>query len=367
MTDSTWFYLLAGLLMLIACMAIVWPLHRARTSQRSHMPLAAVLCAFTLIATAGLYVWLGTPAALQPQNLVAEQPAFDPNKPITQDDIDQAIERVRERLAAEPENVEGWVMLARLYEGTERFDEAVDAYQNARKHDPNNPNIAVDLAKARTEQAPNKVMPDDAIALLDQALLTNPTHQQALWFRGMAHVQRKQPNDAIAVWERLLPLMPEGNAKAAVIKQISHLQQANNPATAPNRAPANQPANKPTNEPAAQGKTVEVIVHIAPELQNKLTGNEALFVFARAAQGPPMPIAAKKLSVGTWPVTITLSDADNAMPTRTLSQFDTVRLGARISSSGNAMPQSSDWEAKMVEVNGQPGEPIKLIIDNVRP
>lgn len=363
MSDTAWFYLLAALLMLAACMSVVIPLHQASKRARSHMPLAALLCVLIISGAAGLYLWQGTPNAIHAATMTAAQPAFDPNKPLTQTDIDQAIERVRERLKAEPENVEGWVMLARLYEGTERFDEAVDAYQNARKHDPNNPNIAVDLAKALTEQAPNKHMPDEAIDLLDGVLTSHPTQQQALWFRGMAHVQRQQPEQAVAVWEQLLPLMPEGNAKAAVAKQIARLQQ---PAFSDVDA-GNQPNQKPATSADSHTKSVNVLVHLSPELQSKLTGQETLFVFARAANGPPMPIAAKKLSVSSWPLGTTLTDADNAMPTRTLSQFEHIRVGARLSISGNAMPESGDWEAKIIDVQGQPNAPIVLTIDTVRP
>jgi cytochrome c-type biogenesis protein CcmH len=90
-------------------------------------------------------------------------------------------------------------------------------------------------------------------------------------------------------------------------------------------------------------------------------------VFARAASGPPMPLAIQRLKAGALPLTVTLDDSMGMMPTMKLSMFPQVIVGARISKSGNALPQSGDLQKLSAPVDVHANAPIELAIDQVVP
>jgi cytochrome c-type biogenesis protein CcmH len=108
-----------------------------------------------------------------------------------------------------------------------------------------------------------------------------------------------------------------------------------------------------------------VKVSIAPELAAKIPQNATLFVIARQAGGPPMPVAVEKLPAGGFPREVVLDDGDSPMPTMKLSQLEAVDVLARISGSGDAMPKSGDLEAKAKP--SKTSGAIELVIDSVRP
>lgn len=94
---------------------------------------------------------------------------------------------------------------------------------------------------------------------------------------------------------------------------------------------------------ATDAPLIKVKVDIAPEISDQLTGKEILFIYAKATQGPPMPLAVVRQPVAGWPVEVMLSDENAMTPAMTLSKFDKVVVQARISATGNAITQSGDW------------------------
>src|SRR5690606_21852067 len=135
------------------------------------------------------------------------------------------------RLQAEPENIEGWLLLARSYRNMERFDDALAALQSAREQAPDNPDVLVEFAEARALASDSRRIDTESEALIDRALQINPQHQRGLWLRGISALQRGEPAEAAAQWERLLALMPADEAaRAAVVSQIN---QARNRAGMP--------------------------------------------------------------------------------------------------------------------------------------
>ena len=128
------------------------------------------------------------------------------------------------------------------------------------------------------------------------------------------------------------------------------------------------------NESSANGTQVagpppKLTVNVAldPKLANRLDPEATLFVFARAASGPPMPLAIQRLKASQLPATVTLDDSTSMMPSMRLSKFTEVVVGARISKSGNAMPRSGDLETLSAPVASSRTEPIALTIDQVVP
>jgi cytochrome c-type biogenesis protein CcmH len=125
------------------------------------------------------------------------------------------------------------------------------------------------------------------------------------------------------------------------------------------------------SNPAAQAVTtaprLTVQVALDPKLKDQLDPNATLFVFARAASGPPMPLAIQRLKAGQLPITVTLDDSMSMMPAMTLSKFPQVVVGARVSKSGNAMAQSGDLQVLSASIDVRRAEPVALSIDQVVP
>ena len=143
------------------------------------------------------------------------------------------------------------------------------------------------------------------------------------------------------------------------LQQISQLQQQSGISPAPVVA-----ADTTTTTSSASGATLTVNVTLAPELAKVAAAEDTVFIFARATQGPRMPLAIVRKQVSDLPVTVTLDDSQAMMPAMQLSKFDQVVVGARISKSGNAMPQNGDMQGSVSPVATATKETIQITINS---
>ena len=206
-------------------------------------------------------------------------------------------------------------------------------------------------------------MPPEARQLLDEAVRIDPNNQKALWLSGMGAFQQGRFADAVTDWTRLDALLPDGNVKDQVREQIERARFAmSNEAHAgvmmqSESAASAQPSSEPSApQTASEGPVLTVAVELAPELAGAVSGNETVFVFARAHNGPPLPLAVQRFPAGELPRTVTLTDADAMAPNMTLSTFDTWDVTARISASGNATASPGDLQGGLESVTVDDGE-----------
>lgn len=289
-------------------------------------------------------------------------------------DMDEAIRGLAAKLAADPNDVEGWTLLSRALKQQQRFADSRDALQKARKIFPDDLDLAVEYAEALALNREDRSLEGEARELLEATLKKDPEHQRALWLLGIADAQRGAYPKAVATWEKLLALLPpDATAGDPIRKQIAEAKRLGGlaepgaptavaAATPPKAAPAAPSAPAAT----AGGATLTVIVDISPELKAKVGPGDTLFVFARAPSGPKMPLAISKTTADKLPYTVTLTDGMGMMPTMTLSSVEQVVVGARISKSGNAFPQSGDLQVltEPMATKGQKG-PLSLVIKDV--
>jgi hypothetical protein len=105
--------------------------------------------------------------------------------------------------------------------------------------------------------------------------------------------------------------------------------------------------------------TVEIISRLAP----RATTGATLFIYAKQPNAPGPPLAVLRMRAEHWPVSFTLNDANAMVPGRNLSNADTVQIEARISRSGEALPQSGDLVGSVTSVNPHGGHAVKISID----
>ena len=330
----TIFVLSAAFLVLVAIAFATAPLWRQSRSLALGLALALPLCVYAL------YRLQGTPAALDPANLRAPQT------------IDEAIAMLQARLEREPDNVEGWILLARSHAAQENYGLAAKAYARAKALAPDDTDLGVEYAEALMRNAGANGAPAEAVTLLESALRANPDNQRALLLFGMQRLQAGKPAEASAAWERLLPML-EPAAANALRAQIDIA-----------RAAAQLP---PLPPPAMAPALLTVRIAIDPALASQARPGDVLFVFARSPEGRGPPFAVKRIALDSLPTEIALGDDDSPMPTAKLSAQKTVQVVARLSRSGNAQAGSGDIEAEPQTVDLADATPITLTLSRPVP
>ena len=369
---NVWFFVIAALMLAAALICVLLPLVRAgRRNGRARMPfIVALLIAFALpLAAIGLYAWIGTPDALR-------APAADANKM----DFAQATAELRAKLQRSPDHPEGWLLLGQAYTAMNRPADARDAYGYALKLKPDDPDIMIAFAEADAQARTDHRIEGDSRKLLERAVALAPDHQRGLWLLGISDYQLGHFDDALAHWKHLLTLLqPGSNIANAVDAQIAMARaraqgktQEQAEAIAQARAaPAaatgvNAEDANAAEADAPSSATLKVQVKLDPKLAGKVSPDDTLFVYARAVSGPPMPLAVARLKASSLPASVTLTDAMAMTPQLKLSSFPRVQVSARISKSGNAMPQAGDLEAQPVQVATDAKQPLVMTIDRVR-
>lgn len=335
----TTFVILSIVLSAAVLLAVLWPLWR----DARGLVLGGV--AALGIATFALYRVVGTPAALSPQ-ATATMPTT----------LDDAVTQLEAELAKQPNEPEGWRLLGKSYAALQRYDDAQKAFERAVQLLPTDADLLVETAQARLFNNAERKLDAQSMALLDKAIAINPDHQRALWFLGLAQRQEGKHAEAAKTWEPLLAKV-DPNTAATLRTQINEA-----------RADAGLPPLADTAPvTAAAPALLTVTVELAPALKDKLAPGDTLFVFARQMGGPPMPVAAKRLPVDTFPVTVPLGDGDSPMPTLKLSQLPQVQLVARIAKGSGPAAQTGDLEAAAVTADVKAGNSYTLTIDRVVP
>jgi cytochrome c-type biogenesis protein CcmH len=366
---SPWFYGIAALMLAAALACAAVPLLRAgRRAGRARMPFVLALAlVFALpVAAIGLYVVFGAPQALQPQATSGGM------------DLAQATAELRAKLQREPNHPEGWVLLAQAYTSMGRLDDARDAFGQALKLKPHDPDIMVAYAEADAQARPDHRIDGQSRALLERAVALQPDHQRGLWLLGISDYQLGRYDDAAAHWRQLAKLLqPDSKLAAAVHAQIAMAQARSQGET---QAEAESLAQTMTSQSAAastaggraensdnasNSAALKVQVRIDPKLASRVSPNDTLFVFARAIEGPPMPLAVARLPAPSLPKTVELTDAMAMTPQLKLSMFPRVQVSARISQSGDALPHAGDPESQPVQTATDAKQPVVLTIDHL--
>jgi cytochrome c-type biogenesis protein CcmH len=346
------------------------------------IPAAAVL----------LYLSVGEPAGLDPQARIAGPAAVDAHADGVAPDMDQAVAGLAERLRNEPDNLEGWLLLGRAYKTMERFEPAREALAHAYRLAPGDPDVMVEYAEAQALAAPARRFDGDSLALLQRAVEAAPQHQRGIWLLGIAAMQAGDPAAAIAHWQALQGMLgDDAEARDSLQQQIDAARAqldgaplAAMPAATPPTAAASATSAAEVVPPAPAASAVAAIDHseaaaatngsgprltlqvaLAPELAARVSASDVLFVYARATEGPRVPLAIQRLPAGRLPLTVVLDDSTSMLPELTLSSLDEVLVGARISRGGLATPQAGDLETAAVAVATRRREPLSLTIDRV--
>jgi cytochrome c-type biogenesis protein CcmH len=327
------------------------------------------------------------PAQSQSQNQAQSPTGGSAGDGTAMPSVEQMVSGLSARLEANPDDGKGWMMLGRSYQVMGDLPKAQQALEKALDLLPNEPDALSAYAEVLGRQNDNQLNGRPA-QFLEAALTANPSHPKSLWLSGIAAMQQADGAGAINHWEAL---KMTGALNAEETKSID-LMIADARGITPGSQPAQAQAPATTSAPsttatvaaqsasaggassgsapasssaAAGGVSITVRVSIDEALAARLRPSDSLFVFARAEQGPPMPLAVQRLSASDLPATVVLDESMAMMPQMTLGTFPRVVIGARVSRSGNATPSAGDLQGMSEGLAPSETGEISLVIKDV--
>ena len=298
------------------------------------------------IFSAGGYLWLGATEELASAMRQTEDEA---NR---RQHLQEAIATIESRLRADPDLGEGWLLLGRTYLAFAEPVKATAALAQAHRLLGDNPDLLIDYARAVAMSHGGR-LDGQAAELIERALKLAPEHPGALWLAAAASIHRGANAEARGYLQRLAQQLPAGSEQERLVRvQLEQLSDTD------------------TEADAATAVRLEVQVTLDKSLTERIGPDTTVFVFARATQGPRMPLAIARIRAQDLPATVVLDDSQAMTPEMKLSNFDEVVVGARASLSGEARAQSGDFEGytpNAISLTERPSAPIAVTIDRIVP
>ena len=339
--------------------------------RRSGIVLAVVL---PLLAVA-LYAVIGTPAAVLPQTAQAQRATAD---------MEQLAAKLAQKLEQNPDNPEGWTMLARAYKSMGRWDDAERAYARIGPQLEKSAELLAEVAELLVQK--NNGFDARSRELLQTALRLDPDNMLALFLAGGEAFDSGRSAAAVEYWGRLLPRLEPGSEDARMVESSIAMARERSGGRKPavgrgdaasgtaipqddvHRGVAKPGTEKGPAKPAANAAAASVSgrVELAGALKDKAAPDDLVFIFARAVDGPRMPLAALRTRAADLPLDFVLDDSHAVMPGANLSSAQQVRVEVRISKSGSANPGKGDLTGKSAAV--KPGaKGVRVVIDRIEP
>src|SRR5256712_10550496 len=313
-------------------------------SARGTRAAAVALGLAVPICALAVYVAVGNPRSLAPQAAQGET-----SHGLSAQQFEALVSRLAARLRDNPEDAEGWMMLGRSYAVLGRFPDAAKAYSNAAARSPRDAQLLADyadalaMAQGRLQGEPEKI--------IARALAIDPQNVKALLLAGTAAFNRNDYAGAARHWERVLDAVPGESEMAQRLR--ASITEA--------RALGAGPQAAISGKKPGRGQ-VRGVVKLAPGLAAKVAPGDTVFIFARAAEGPRMPLAILRKQGRDLPAEFTLDDSMAMSPAAKLSDHPRVVIGARVSKSANATPQPGDLQGLSAPVRVG-SDRVSVVID----
>ena len=326
---------------------------------------AAVAVCVPLLAL-GLYGYYGDINDVLSMNGTA---GSEPSNSLTGTDqaelpsVEEMTASLEQRLQTSPDDAGSWVMLGRTKMAMDDYAGARDAYSRAHALLGDTVGLLTDYAEADI-LANSGAFSDTALQLISKELELSPNSEKGLWLAGFGAYRSGDQRQAVRLWRTLLASQPAESAVTAQVRELIAQTEAQLESTIGELA-GNQAGDPDAMVGAA--KSVTVSVGLDDKLTERATPNETVFVFARAVDGPAMPLAVARLQVKDLPATVTLDDSMAMMPAMKISNFDQVVVSARVSKTGNPQSQSGDLEGVSSPVTVGRDEIVTIAIEEIVP
>lgn len=313
----------------------------------------ALMALLVPVISFGLYFHYGSPLQLQMSVNPTENMPFENGKQPT---VDEAIQMLVSELEKNPENAEGWYILATTYMNLGEFDKGVSSFKRVLDILPEDAPQYVGVMGQYAQGlyfAKGGKMDEEVRQQIQRTLDREPLEVTALGLLGIDAFEQSRLEDAISFWRKALvnaePAAAE-SLKTGIQRALEQLAQEGKPVP---------------DVPELVSASIQLEVSIDPRLRDKIKEDQTVFVFAKPVGGR-MPVAAVRLTVAELPKTITLDDSLAMTPQAKLSLYSDVEIGARISMSGQPQATSGDFQSQTVVVSVKDeSKPVALFIDQI--
>ncbi len=303
------------------------------------------------ILSFGLYFQLGEYGVIKNPALAQVPVDTRAQNQLTDLSVEEIEELIKQRLRNNPEDAEGWFVLGKTYMARQKFDKAITAYQRTYDLVGEEPGVMFSLADALAMQN-DGAMQGEPEQLVRRGLEISPQDPTGLWLAGLAAEQRQDYKGAHALWSQLMPLIQNDPESSTEVRELIQLLEQRDPQLSAS---------------VAVVRILNLSISLAENLRHLAAPGDSVFVYAKAMDGPPMPLAVKRLTVQDLPADVTLSDSDAMIQTMKLSTFARVIVGARVSISGNPVAQPGDLFVESGGIDSSSPPPkIELSIDQVK-
>ncbi|MFM5585385.1 c-type cytochrome biogenesis protein CcmI [Aeromonas rivipollensis] len=280
---------------------------------------------------------------------------------VTEQDLLDFTLGLRTRLKDEPNDYRGWLLLGRLTLDGNDPEMAREALERAYSLAPQKAMVAVPYAQALMMTGEEA----RADQLLQAAIAQDPANIEARSVHAFMALQKEDFQTALVRWRAMLPLLEKGSTRHAMVERSIEYaeQQLRQRGIAVTAAPAAQAGQGNAQVVVKEGE-YPLHITLAPGIQ--LPEDAHLFVFAVIPNGPPMPIAVKRIPSPQLPLTLSLGDGDAMIEGSKLAAYPELQFKARLSRGGNVMNKEGAFEGVSVTVPTTtiPTAPIDIRIDH---
>jgi cytochrome c-type biogenesis protein CcmH len=264
------------------------------------------------------------------------------------------LDRVERQTSKNPDNAQYWNLLSRMYMSSQRYGDAARAFQQLAKLYPQDSGVLARYAQAMYLASGNQITPSIQ-DLIEQVRSMDPRQPTLLGMLGMNAFENANYSGAVDYWSQLLEVLPAGSPDAQMIQ--SGIQQA--------RTMGGLATEEPVTTEAQAAGQARVLVKVSLGADVSAEPNSTVYVFAKALQGPKMPLAVAKLAVSELPTEVVLDDTMAMTPQLKLSLFEQIALVARVSASGDVSAKPGDLEGVLKPVVTRAEIPVELVINSV--
>ena len=336
---------------------------RVRPASARAATLAIVL--LVPLLSIGLYMQLGAPQLLETSGAPGAPNPHEMNAGSKAMSMVEVLAKLEQKMKENPDDAEGWYMLGRVYQSMSRYRDAVAAYEKLAVRTDNHPQALVALADSLAMVQGGKLS-GSPYELVRQALDKAPDDPTVLWLAGQGAMEAGDYQNAIYYWRQAEAGLAD---KPDYIQELRTLIRQAKELAAKAGVTIEDPGSSIADnaQPAAAGQGIALSVSLAPALQDKVSPGDRLFIFAKQVQGPPMPVAAVRITAGDLPATLVLDDSSMLQQGSKLADYKQLKLAARIAKGSQPMAASGDLQSSEVVVSVGDGKPVELVIDQVVP
>ena len=357
-------------------------LHYTKAASK-HPALALVISVFVPMLALLLYLDLGMHDASDETFVAAQQSsvATQQSSSTKQPSIEEMTRKLEAKIEKEGGTVQEWIMLGRSHKYLGNNEQAANAFAVALEQDTENAQLMLERAEVLA-LTNDRVFTEEARALVLKAYELDPENPNALWFIGVAEFQQGNHRQAITHLVKLLPMAggEEDVMKSIVTivaqsrqalvdagEEVPELEQMLGMEQMKADAQAAEATRSAPATVASSTTTLSVAVDVSDMVRDKFDESDVVFVYAKAKQGPRMPLAVARLTLAALPTTVVLDDSMAMVEGMNLSAFDQLVVSARVTRTGSAIAQSGDYIGQLDVTDKSADVTLNVEIDTIVP